>query len=343
MMDRQGHATMNRRRFLRRTAAAGSLLLLGGFGRPSGLAQSTPTLDELVLTGPPAPPSILLARMTTDERLTSRVGNVSFQTWGNPDQLRAQAAGGRFDASVMPSNVAANLYNNDVPIQLLNVNVWGILYVLTSDESVQGWETLSGQTVIVPFRGDMPDIMFRYLARQNGLDLGSDVTLRYAASPVEALQLFVAGAGGAVVLPEPAATGAEVRGQQAGRDVRRVLDLQRQWGETMGQAPRIPQAGLTATQSLIDGHPEIVDALQQSMGEAIQWVERQPQAAAELGSQYLGVDAPLIKRALPNIPLDVVPAPDARAELETFYRLLKQFSPDLIGGDLPGDGFYGSP
>lgn len=334
--------TFTRRQFLHLATVAGGLTAVGLTGcTQTALQTQVEPLEQLVIKGPPAPPSILLARVAQQERLTALVPEVIFDIWANPDQLRADVTSNALHVAATPTNVAANLYQRGVPVRLLNVTVWGILHVLTTVEDIDGWDALAGQTVAIPFRGDMPDLIFRYLAGEHGLNVEQDLTPQYVSAPVEALQFLLAGQAQAAVLLEPAATAAQMRGQQEGIRVRRVLNLQEEWGKVTGRGPRIPQAGTLAVASLIDNHPDVVAALQEGLAEAVTWTQQNPQAAAALGTPYLvGLQEPIIAQALPQMPLEMVPAAAARDDLEFFFTRLKELSPEVIGGDLPDDGFY---
>lgn len=332
---------LNRRQFMKTVAVGGSAVTLTGlFGCTTEPTASTTTFNELVIAGPPAPPSILLARLAEQDSLKSLVPQVSFSVWKNPDQLRANAASGRYHGAETPSNVAAVLYQRGLPIQLLNINVWGLLYVLSAEESVNSWDTLHGQTIAVPFKGDMPDLVFRYLAEQNGANPDHDFDLQYVATPVEAMQLLASGQVKQAVLPDPIATGAQAQGKENGLSIKRVLNLREEWGQVTGRAPRIPQAGMFVTKDLVKNQPELVEAIQTGLKDAVAWTKENPAEAAKLGAEHLGLKAPLIEKALPNIALELVPAAEARDDLEFFYTQLKTMSPDLIGGDLPDDSFY---
>ncbi|MCS6880292.1 MAG: hypothetical protein RMK84_05985 [Oscillochloridaceae bacterium] len=298
-------------------------------------------LAQLVIKGPTGLPTIPLVRLAGDPELKSVVGEVSFATWSNPDQLRADVVAGALHLTATPTNVAATLYNRGIDLRLLNVMVWGILYLMSTDASITGWNDLRGQTIAVPFKGDMPDIVFRVLARANGLDPDRDMTIRYVSSPVEAQQLLLAGQTPLAQLSEPGATAAQLQGKQNNLDVRRVLNMQEEWGRAMGREPRIPMAGTLAVAELTEQHPQVVKVIQEGLRRAVEWVKQNPKEAGSLGEQHLaGLKAPVIAQALPNVPLEFVPASEARGELEFFFTQLKSLSPDLIGGDLPDDRFY---
>ena len=48
----------------------------------------------------------------------------------------------------------------------------------------------------------------------------------------------------------------------------------------------------------------------------------------------------VVEAAIPNMGLTFKSAQDARGELDTFYNLLNDFDPSMIGGKLPDDGLY---
>ena len=65
-----------------------------------------------------------------------------------------------------------------------------------------------------------------------------------------------------------------------------------------------------------------------------------PAEAAALAEEHLGMKAAVVEAAIPNMGLTFKSAQDARGELDTFYNLLNDFDPSMIGGKLPDDGLY---
>lgn len=64
--------------------------------------------------------------------------------------------------------MAANLYNRGVPLQLLNVSVWGMLALVSRTPGRHTLADFKGEEIAMPFRADMPDILFQLLARAQG-------------------------------------------------------------------------------------------------------------------------------------------------------------------------------
>jgi NitT/TauT family transport system substrate-binding protein len=328
-------SNLTRRNFLAFSALVGGSALLG-----PALAACTPKpkaipLTSLTIKGPQSPATVLLARMAADERVKQLVPTVNFGTVKSADELRAAIAAKEVQVAAAPTNVAANLYRKGVPLQLINVTVWGTLFVMTTSDAITSLSDLKGKSVMVPLKGDIPDLVFRYLCAKAGVE----VTPTYVSAPTEAMQMLLAGKADAAVLTEPVATAAQIQGKAKG--VRVAVNLQQEWGRLTGRAPRFPQVGTIAMTAVIKEHPEVVAAIQTGLIDAVSWARLNPKDAAALGEQTLtDLKAPVIEQSLTRTPLDVVPAAQAKDELAFFFQALKELSPEIIGGDLPDSGFY---
>ena len=78
----------------------------------------------------------------------------------------------------------------------------------------------------VSFRNDTREFVFNRLLKDKGLVPGRDLTVETTGTPIEAIQLLLAGQLDAALVPEPAATAAIVRGKLAGKTIARAMDIQ---------------------------------------------------------------------------------------------------------------------
>ena len=321
----------------RRTA----LSLLGGAATLPLAARPliAAPLAELSLWGPPAGPSVTLAHAVATGRLSGVADAASFTAWRNPDELRAGLTSGTITASVVPAQLAANLYNRGFPIRLANIMTEGLLYVLSEDRTIASIPDLAGRKLAVPFRGDTPEILFTQLLRHHGI-AENDVDVTFTASPVEAVQLLLAGRVEAAMNVEPAASAAVVRGAQAGRDVARVIDITAEWGAMTGGSAVLPMAGLAVTDAIYAAAPEALDPLRTALRETVANVLADPQAAAANAAEPLGLPAPVIAQSVANSRLVARDATEIRPQIEAMFAAMS--GPDLsrIGGAMPDDAFY---
>ncbi|WP_417831762.1 ABC transporter substrate-binding protein [Terasakiella sp.] len=306
-----------------------------------GLAfGATERLRDLTLWGPPVGPSVALAHLAQKGKTRALVDNLTFKAWRTPDQLRSGIVSGDMQVSGVPSYVGANLYNKGLRVRMLNIMTWGLLYMMSSDDTVSKLEDIAGKTVTMPFKNDMPDLVFQYITAKAGMKPGKDFNLVYATTPMEVVQMMMVGKADIVILPEPAATATILKGKMNARSVRRVLDIQQEWGVATNGPARIPQAGLLVNADLADKHMDVLRTLQADCIRSSQWALNNPVDAGVIAEDHLGVKAAVTELSMPYVNLETTLALDAKAEIEAFFTRLAELSPKIIGGKLPDAGFY---
>lgn len=312
---------------------------------PSPTAQPTPTaiepIDRLRIHHPEtlafAAPFTML---DTSGALADVANEISTSVWNTPDVLRSILVNGDTEVAAVPSYVGANLFNRGVDVRMAAVVVWGLIWMVGPAGTPASWESLRGQTVMIPFPNDMPDLVFQYLASANGLTPGEDFDIEYYAQPPEIIGQLVSGSGSWAVLPEHVVTLALARANQNGQDLGRVFDLQTEWADAAGTSARIPQAGIVVRGEVAADHPGVLAALLDALSSSVSVVNAAAPDTLDTLSEASGVPAPIIQQVIPRLNLEVVPASEAQAELEQFFIELATLSPDIIGGGLPDSSFY---
>lgn len=319
--------------------AMGGALALPFVASGAGRTLAAP-LGELELYGPPAGPSVILAHAVASGALSHIAGKASFRAWRNPDEMRAGLTSGTMQAVVLPVQVAASLYNRGFGLKLLNVMTKGLLYVISTDTGVTGLTDLKGKRLAVPFRNDMPDLVLSRLLAHYRLAAGTDITIETVGSPVEAIQMLMAGRVDAVLAPEPAISAAIMLAGATGKTVARVIDIQKVWAEVSGGQPVLPQAGLALTDAFTQANPDVAEALQDALEKAAAEVNAEPEKAVADAASALEMPAPVIAASIATSRLVAQRASTIRTEIEAMLAMLSDADPGLIGGRLPDDGFY---
>lgn len=296
--------------------------------------------EPLTLWGPPAAPSIILAEAAASGELGEIAESVTFKSWRTPDEMRAGLGSGSMQVVLVPSYVAANLYNRGLGIQLVNIMTRGLLYVV-APEDVAGVKDLAGRKVAVPFHNDMPDFIFRRLLAAAGMEAGRDIELNYAGSPPEAMQMLLSGRVDAALLSEPAATAAILRDTISFGGLVRAIDCQKEWAKATGGSDFLPQAGLAVSDAFVEKVGDKgLRVLQKALLSAADFVTAHPTRAALSAAGELGLMSAVVSQAIPYSNLTVLPASSVRRELEDFFSVLAADDPRIIGGKLPDDKFY---
>ena len=329
----------SRRKFL--THLSASAAALAASNALSNMAFAADKLAALNFYGPPVGPSVTLSHIAKSNALAAYADKVSFKVYKNPDILRVGFVSGDWQLAVTPSYVAANLANKGLPVKMLNIMTWGMLYVMSLDENITKIEDLSGEKIGMFFKNDMPDLVFNKVMKANGLNRNTDYELHYASTPIEAVQMLISGRVKHAVLPEPAATAAMVQAKKMfNKDIFRAISLKDEWAIVNDGNGRFPMAGVMLHEDLLNANPELVDAFHQQCITATNWVVNNHAEAAKQAADDLGMGAPIIQKSIPNTHLVAERAKDIKIELARFYELLAEENPKIIGGKLPPDSFY---
>jgi len=307
-------------------------------------------IQKLTLSGPFAAVSYPLIHMAESGALKDIAETVEFVPWKDPDHLRVLAIDGKGKADfiAMPSNVAANLYNRGVRLQLVNISTWGVLWLVSRDKSLNKLEDFKDKEVLMPFRADMPDIVFQTLADKAGLDPKKNFKLRYVGTPLDAMQLLISRQADHALLSEPAVSMALRKTKSfpvsiIAPDLYRSVDLQQEWGRLLKREARIPQAGIAAMgQALAD--PALIERFQQAYAASLNWCEAKPEECGAMVAKRVEMLTP--EGVADSVRADntaFVTAQDAKPALEFFFGQLHARQPALVGGKLPDAGFYYVP
>jgi len=302
-------------------------------------------LNKIVLSGPMASVSHPLFRIIDTGALKDVANNIEFILWKNPDELRALTLKSRADFIAVPTNVGANLYNKGVDIKLLNVSVWGILGLLTRDKTKKSLADFKGCEIAMPFRADMPDIVFEEIAKKQGLNPKKDFKLRYVGSPIDAMQMLIMRRVDHALLAEPAISIALRKTgsfplKLVAPDLYRSDMLEKQWGEVFKVSGKIPEAGMAVVGDMIK-NDYVVKRFNEEYKKALKWYKTHKIEAGILAVKYVKMlDKDGVSDSIEYVQLDDVSAKDAKKDLEFFFNILKNNNSKSIGGKLPDNGFY---
>ncbi|TFH53236.1 ABC transporter substrate-binding protein [Actinomyces viscosus] len=274
-------------------------------------------------------------------KLAPTIGRATVENWSSIDVMRTLLMQKQTDLAATPSYAAANLFNKGVPLRLVAMQVWGMLYVVGPEgSSAQGLEALRGKTVAVPMPNNMPDLVFRYLLGQKGWDTDKDLTIQSYTDGQEALSNLLAGNAEFAVLPEHPASVSLARAKQQGKVLERTADLQQIWSEVTGGEAKFPMAGLVMPQEITDSSSQAVGAVLNEVEACIAATNAACEETVSAISQRTEVPAPIVTEVIPRLQLNLVPAAQAKDQLVDFYTRLSTINPDIVGGRMPADDFY---
>lgn len=313
------------------------MILLLGTGSLAG-CQSAPDYEGKTfhVVVPNGTPVLALAKAIGEETQFIEGATVTYEIVMSTDLLVAKLVNGEADFAVAPTNLAAKLYNDGLPYRLASVEIWGNLYI-AGPEPIEDVNVLKGETINMIGRNLSPDILFRYILTEKGLDPDTDVTLNYVTGATELAPLFISGQVNYSMMPEPMLTA--VMGKAPGTQI--ALDLQAAWREVTGLETSYPQAGLMVKEEIAEAYPEVLEAMQATLADNVTYANENPEeTGALMEALETGMQAPLVAASMPRNNLEHREASEVQEALMAYYEVLYDFNPASIGGSLPDEGLF---
>ena len=250
--------------------------------------------------------------------------------------IQEKMLSGEADIALLPTNMAANLYNKGIDIKIVACNVFGLLYMV-GKTPIDQLEDLYGKTVYNLGQGNTPDFVFKTILEQNDINYAAtdtpknnEVGLRYAPDAESIIAMMKASQIEYAILGEPQVSQA----LNIAEDFEIVLNLQQEWQQGY------PQVATVAKADIIEIHKDFLNSFLQEVEQNVQWIADNPekvgQALASKGSQVNFISAESIARC--NIRFEK--AGDIQETIDNYLRLMYDFNVNFVGGKIPDEGLY---
>ena len=314
-----------------------SLLLLSLVFILIGCRNSTPNADKsntYTIATLKGPSSMGMIRLI-DSLSRGNNHNVRVEILNEPLQVRKMMIDGSADFAILPTTMAAIVYNKGLKYQLIAIPVWGTLYLFGSDTTITRWEDLRGKKVNVMARGMTPDVLFRYLLQKNGINPDKDITLDYSfPNHIDLANAVAAGQADLAVLSEPLASLA----MQNNKAVRRIFSLNDEWNRFEGIP--LSETAFMAKKSVIKNNRPLLEKLISGYEASTEWVNQNPDSAAKLIVKYnILPNAGVAKNAIPLSNLKFVRAKGIKSQINAYLNVFYRMNTDIIGGKIPDEDF----
>lgn len=297
-------------------------------------SETPPTVRVGGLTGPT---SIGMAKLMADNEAGTTQNTYDFTVAGSADVLTPMLIKGELDIAAVPANLAAVLYQRTKgAVQILAINTLGVQYIVEKGgETVSSFADLRGKTLYATGKGTVNEYSLRYLLKQAGLDPDQDVTVEWKSEPTEVVALLKQNASAVAMLPQPYVTVA----QGAVEGLRVALSLSDTW-DSLDNGSRMITGTLVVRREFAEKNPETVRRFLAEYRASTEYVVENPNEAAPLVEQYVGIKAGVAKTAIPFCNITCITGEDMIAPLSSYLTILYGENPAAVGGALPLDDFY---
>lgn len=308
-----------------------------------------PDYSSITIVVPDGGPALGMAYLMKEYPNEIDKVKVTYKIVEGTDGIRAAVMSGEADLAIMPTNMAAQVYNGGIDIKLVSTNSYGLLYLLsdTADPSSFTLESLKGQVVHSVGMGGTPQAVLEKILSAANIPYVESAT---AVSGYVALNFYSNADTGSIipgikqgkihfaVLGEPAVSNAK---EKVGESLQIVCDLQEEWKTATGTDASYPQTCLVAKKTLVDTKESLVKTIAKLTVEG--GIMLQSDASpylAELRAREATVPSAFDAEGVKRLHIDPHFGSVAQAHVTEYFEILLAFKDGLIGGKLPDADFY---
>ncbi|MDR1271616.1 MAG: ABC transporter substrate-binding protein [Clostridiales Family XIII bacterium] len=266
--------------------------------------------------------------------------NYKFEITAAIDEVTTKVVQGEIDIAAVPANLSSVLYNKtEGGVDVLAINVLGVLYIVEKGDSVNSVADLKGKTIYASGKGATPEFALNYILKGNGIDPEKDVTIEWKSEHAECVAALENSADGVAMLPQPFVTTAQVQDST----IRTAIDLNEAWNGLQANEKE-PSALVVGTliirKEFLDANPDAVKAFLDHYKESVDFVDSNLDEASALVGKYDIVPEAVAKKAIPKCNISFIEGAELKTKLSGYLAVLYDQNPQSVGGALPGDDFY---
>lgn len=247
-----------------------------------------------------------------------------------PQPLSAAFSSESHDVIIAPINLGANWYSKDAPYKLAAILTWNNLQLISKTE-INSLQELDSEEIIAFGQGAIPEMIVSYLFSQISFDNPPQIDFT-STSAQQSLLSFLQGEINYAIISEPITTTAKTMDEEY--YFLDLVDFLSESTDTTG----FPQAGVFVHDKLSKNQ---IEAYLNALEKSEKFVLENPQTSAEYCYE---MDYPfskeVIEASIPFSRIDFTLSKDAISDLDSFFQLIHNFKPELIGNSQPDEDFY---
>ena len=283
---------------------------------------STIKVDAVIQSATPVAYPVIM-RLLQSEKIRKHINIKELKVWEETEKHLAWITNGKADISFSALITSAKLRQSDIKIPALFV--WDN-FVLLSRTKVNNFKDILGKEIYTPlFEEAPPAKITKYLIKASGLN-PDDFTFKYGkpfGRPEEIYRDFVTGKADTVILREPEASYAIKIMEDRNQNIS-VLSFNEIWNEINEGFGSFPNAGLVLKGEFARNHPEETKVFIEELKLAIEWVNENRKASAELSFDMMRQPVDRVELFLNRVNFEYVDGEKLVYKVKQYFDILNE-------------------
>ena len=231
------------------------------------------------------------------------------------------------DIAAIPSNMAAIIFNRNLPYKAVAVISETKLFIISSKKDIQTLKDLKNKTIYCGAKLATPDFMLQYLISKEKIQ---NININYSFSNMDLAKAIASENIDIAILPEPFVSSAILENM----NLHIVIDMSK-------YVENYPAAILIAKNTFIYENNILLKEVLNEYKKSTEYIlNNEKEIDSLLKDSNLLINASAIKYGLNRIGLTFYDGAKMKFYLNSYYTFLNNFDKKLIGGKIPTDDFY---
>ena len=282
-------------------------------------------------------PAISICKLIKEEENIKSSYKTSYTIESNDKKLVESLNKKEVDIALVPTDMAAKVYNKNSSYQICASIGQGSYYLVTSDPEVIGFNsTLINKEIAIAGENSMTDNIVKAILKKNNID-ETLVKFKYTNTVPELVKTLTLGEIYTGIVPETSLT--SLLYKHSGLKI--LASTNDAYENTFDISEGYPQFSVIVRKDFAKNNKEYVNKFLSKVKESIEFVNNNPLQAGAYGEELkIPIKPQILSKAIKRCNLKFIEIDKFKQNYEYFFDILYNYNNEAVGGTVPDESIY---
>ena len=282
-------------------------------------------------------PAISICKLIKEEDNIKSSYKTSYTIESNDKKLIESLNKKEVDIALVPTDMAAKVYNKNSSYQICASIGQGSYYLVTSDPEVTGFNsTLINKEIAIAGESSMTDNIVKAILKKNNID-ETLVKFKYTNTVPELVKTLTLGEIYTGIVPETSLT--SLLYKHSGLKI--LASTNDAYENTFDISEGYPQFSVIVRKDFAKNNKEYVNKFLSKVKESIEFVNNNPLQAGAYGEELkIPIKPQILSKAIKRCNLKFIEIDKFKQNYEYFFDILYNYNNEAVGGTVPDESIY---
>ena len=282
-------------------------------------------------------PAISICKLIKEEENIKSSYKTSYTIESNDKKLVESLNKKQVDIALVPTDMAAKVYNKNSSYQICASIGQGSYYLVTSDPEVRGFNsTLINKEIAIAGESSMTDNIVKAILKKNNID-ETLVKFKYTNTVPELVKTLTLGEIYTGIVPETSLT--SLLYKHSGLKI--LASTNDAYENTFDISEGYPQFSVIVRKDFAKNNKEYVNKFLSKLKESIEFVNNNPLQAGAYGEELkIPIKPQILSKAIKRCNLKFIEIDKFKQNYKYFFDILYNYNNEAVGGTVPDESIY---